>query len=351
MRVALIVDEFSVEKGTGIARYCSELYQGLKERGIDVEPIMVKHPDIPFGEAINHLFMLPYQVLKRVNEFDIVHATSPVTGLCFPFIRKPKVMTYHDIITMIFKDSGNSLHAKLAAPLFFRTGKWSDRIITVSSQTKEEIVEHLGFPEKKISVVNIGLDNDFKPLEKKKKDHFTIGYVGAFTLRKRIDYLIRAFHHLKKEHPDVNVKLILCGKEWLEYDNLVKLVKEIGLQEYVEFRGFIPQEKLVDTYNSFDVFAITSEWEGFCMPILEAQMCGVPVVIREEARIPKEASECCLKANSQEDMANIMYKNLTGPSFRENIIDTGLDYSKGFTWERTVNDTLKVYEDVLSGTS
>lgn len=347
MRVALIVDEFSVEKGTGIARYCGELYKGLKERGIDVEPIMVKQPDIPFGEAINHLFMLPYNVLKRVNEFDIVHATSPVTGLCFPFIRKPKVMTYHDIITMIFKDSGNSFHAKLAAPLFFRAGKWSDRIITVSSQTKEEIVEHLGFPEEKISVVNNGLDDDFKPLEKKKKDHFIIGYVGAFTLRKRIDYLIRAFHHLKKEHPDINVKLVLCGKERLEYENLVKLVKELGLQEDVEFKGFIPQGKLVETYNLFDIFAITSEWEGFCMPILEAQRCGVPVVIRGDARIPDEVVRWCLKANSEENMAQVIYKRLDDPHFREDIIMKGIDHSKRFTWDKMIEKTISIYNNLL----
>ncbi len=349
MRVALIVDEFSVEKGTGIARYSYELYKGLKDRGIDVKPIIIKSSKIPFGEAINHVFRLPYHVLREVKDFDLVHATSPITGLCFPFIKKPKVMTYHDIISMIFKDSGNSRHARLAAPLFFRIGMWSDRIIAVSSQTKEELVEHLGFQEEKVAVINLGLDNGFEPCRREKKDHFTIGYLGAFTLRKRVDYLVRVFYLLKKEHPGMRVKLALCGKKSLEYNNLVRLVKDLGIENDVEFRGFIPQEKLRETYNSFDVFAITSEWEGFCMPILEAQRCGVPVIIREDARIPKEASECCLKANSEEDMAYIVYKHSTEPGFRENIINRGLDYSKRFTWERTVNDTLKAYEDVLSG--
>ncbi|MCL7476134.1 MAG: glycosyltransferase family 4 protein, partial [ANME-2 cluster archaeon] len=188
MKVALIVDEFSVEKGTGIARYSYELYKGLKDRGIEVEPIMVKPPGVPFGQAINHVFRLPYRVLRRVNEFDIVHATSPITGLCFPFIRKPKVMTYHDIISMVYKDSGNSLHARVAAPLFFRVGKWSDRIIAISSQTKEEIVEHIGFPEEMIDVINIGIDGELRPLENEKKDYFNIGYLGAFNIRKRVDY-------------------------------------------------------------------------------------------------------------------------------------------------------------------
>lgn len=348
MKVALIVDEFSVEKGTGIARYSYELYKGLKERGVKVEPILIKPPEIPFGEAINHVFKLPYHILKRANDFDIIHATSPITGLCFPILKKPKVMTYHDIITLIYKRSGNSLHARLAAPLFFRIGNWSDRIITVSSQTKDEIVDHLKIPHEKIDVVNIGIDDGFIPLPTKKQDVFTVGYLGAFTLRKRIDYLIKAFYLLKKEHPDIKVKLAICGKKKLEYENLMKLVKELCLEDDVEFRGFIPQEKLVETYNSFDIFALTSEWEGFCIPIIEAQSCRVPVVIREDAHIPKETSVCCVKAGSEEDMAENIYQLLIDYNLREEVMNKGLDYSKKFTWEKTVDETLKVYEGLLS---
>ena len=348
MKVALIVDEFSVEKGTGIARYSYELYKGLKDRGIDVEPIMVKPPDVPFGQALNHVFRLPYRVLRRVNEFDIVHATSPITGLCFPFIRKPKVMTYHDIISMIYKDSGNSLHARLAAPLFFRVGKWSDRIIAVSSQTKEEIVEHLGIPGEKIVVVNNGLDSELKPLEKENRNIFIIGYLGAFNLRKRIDYLVRAFYHLKKEHPEMKVKLVLCGKKTMEYENLVKLVTELGLEEEVEFRGFIPQEQLGDTYNSFDLFVLPSEWEGFGIPIIEAQRCGVPVIIRKDAKIPDEVLRCCLKVDSEEDMADKIFQMLTASGMSEEMIKKGLEQCRGFTWERAVDETIRVYENVLT---
>lgn len=348
MKVALIVDEFSVEKGTGIARYSYELYKGLKERGIEVEPILIKPPEMPYGEAINHVFRLPYHLLKKANNFDIIHATSPITGLCFPLIKKPKVMTYHDIITLIYKGSGNSLHAKLAAPLFFRIGNWSDRIITVSSQTKDEIESCLKIPKEKINVVNIGVDNEFIPIKKEKQEVFTIGYLGAFTLRKRVDYLIRAFYFLKKEHPELKIKLAICGKKTLEYENLEELVREFCLEGDVEFRGFIPQEKLVETYNSFDVFALTSEWEGFCIPIIEAQRCRVPVIIREDAHVPKETSLCCLKADSEENMAEKLYQLLTDYSLKEKIVNKGLAYSKRFTWEKTVEETLRIYTEILS---
>lgn len=348
MRVGLIVDEFSVEKGTGIARYSYELYRGLKEKGIEVEPILIKPPDIPFSEAFNHVFRLPYHILKNANSFDIIHATSPITGLCFPFVKKPKVITYHDIITLIYRGSDNSLHARLAAPLFLRIGNWSDRIITVSSQTKEEILDYLKIPDNKIDVVNNGIDDGFIPYIKEKQEVFTVGYLGAFNLRKRIDYLIRAFYFLKKRHPDIKVKLAICGKKTFEYENLIKLVRELCLEDNVEFRGFIPQENLVETYNSFDIFALASEWEGFCIPIIEAQSCRVPVVIREDTHIPKETSMCCLKANSEEDMAEKFHQLLTECNLREEIMNKGLKHSKKFTWKNTVDKTLEIYENVLS---
>ncbi|MDW7775547.1 MAG: glycosyltransferase family 1 protein [Methanosarcinales archaeon] len=347
MKVALIVDEFSVEKGTGIARYSYELYKGLKDRGIEVEPIMVKPPGVPFGQAINHVFRLPYRVLRRVNEFDIVHATSPITGLCFPFMRKPKVMTYHDIISMVYKDSGNSLHARVAAPLFFRVGKWSDRIISVSSQTKEELINHLKFPEEIISVINYGLDESFRPLPDKEDNQLIVGYVGAFNLRKRIDYLIQVFYCLIKKHPELDVKLNIYGPKGAEYYNIINLTKKLGLEHVIEFKGFISGDKLVEAYNSLNIFAITSEWEGFCMPIIEAQKCGVPVVIRKDAHIPQEAAESCVKADSKESMADEMFKLLTDSKFKERIVKGGLDHTKQFTWNKTVEKTIKVYEDLI----
>jgi len=65
-------------------------------------------------------------------------------------------------------------------------------------------------------------------------------------------------------------------------------VRQLKLERAVEFRGFVPEEKLVKAYNSLDVFVMTSEWEGFGLPILEAQKCGVPVVIRDDARIRRK---------------------------------------------------------------
>jgi len=349
-RVALVVDDFLVASA-GIPRYCSALLNGLKERGIDVQTICTRAPRIPLGVAYNHVFKLTLQVLRRVGQFDIVHATCPITALSFPLINKLKVVTYHDSYSILGKESDVSPHARLLLPLVYRAvGAHSDRVIAHSTQTREELVGDLHVPDHKITTVNSGIDHRFVPFHTKDENPwYTIGYLGGISSsRKRVDYLIAAFSHLKRKHPELKTRLVLCGDEGGGATKLRLLAESLGILPDVDITGPVPDEKLVETYNSFDVFVLPSEWEGFGFPILEAQRCGVPVIIREDARIPKEVSSDCLKATSEEDMSDKIHDLLTNTRLRQAVVDQGLEYSQEFTWERTVQQTVDVYEELLA---
>jgi len=352
MKVALVTGELSIEKGTGIARYSRELLKRLEKVGVDVEVISTNPPRVPYGMAINHSLLLPHEVLRKTGDFDLIHATAPITAISFLFIKKPKIVTFHDLVSILCKCSGVRAHAKFSLPFLFRiAAKYSDKIIAVSTQTRDELVRYLKVPEEKIKVINSGISEDIQIKRKGKEDYYVIGYIGALASRKRIDYAIKAFYYLKRRHPGIEVKFHVFGKKEKEYSKLVELVKKLDLTGDVEFMGFVPDEKLVEAYNSFDVFVLPSDWEGFGIPILEAQRCGVPVVVRRDAHIPREVAIYCLKAKSEKDMAGRIYELLTNYNLREDIVNKGLEYSRNFTWEKTVNKTLKVYEEVLAKSS
>ena len=348
MRVALVADTFSVEKGTGIARYSQEMLSGLRSKGLFVEPIAPEPPAVPLGLAINHALRMPCLVRSKAGDFDVIHATSPITALAFPVVQRPKVVTYLDLVSLLCDETSSAVHTRLFAPLFLRIGKFADRIIAISSQTKQELIRHLGLPAEKITVVNLGIGDGFRPQSCTNRASHVIGYVGALSRRKALPYLMRAVRVLKASHPELPAKLVICGEKKLEYDTLVALATELDLNQIIEFRGSLTDEELVDAYSSFDVFVLPSEWEGFGLPILEAQRCGVPVIIREDAHIPQEVSTCCLKAGSEEDMADKICELLTDAKYRRAIIEEGLEYSQQFTWERTVRETVEVYEQILS---
>jgi glycosyltransferase involved in cell wall biosynthesis len=348
MRIALIADTFSVERGTGIARYSEALRSGLAAHGMAVQTICPQPPTVPFGLAINHALKMPYAVRSKAAGFDIIHATSPITALAFPIVQRPKVVTYLDLLSLLCDETSSAAHTRLFAPLFLRIGKFADRIIAISSQTKQELTQYLGLPAEKIVVVNLGIAEAFRPRPRMKTGHHVIGYVGALNRRKALPHLLRAVLILKVSHPELWARLVICGEKKHEYDALARLTRELGLEQIVEFRGSLTDQELVEAYNSFDVFVLPSEWEGFGLPILEAQRCGVPVVIREDAHIPREVQECCLKAASEQDMASKIYELLTNSNLRQPTIEQGLEHSRRFTWENTIRKTLQVYEQALS---
>lgn len=348
IKLGLIGDSFSVKTGTGIGRYNKELLSGMTNKGLSVKKISRSPLNVPYGIALNHILFYPYLMFKHFNEVDVFHATSPTNAIFFPFIKKPCIVTYHDLTALICKDCGIKKHARIASPYIYKiAAKYSNKIIANSTQTKEELIKHLKIPESKISVINLAIDEKFGPSCSKNNsnnDCYTIGYIGALNKRKSIDFLIRAYYCMKKDYPFLKTKLFICGSKNLEYLSLKELAIQLGISNDVEFTGFIPDDKLVDTYNSFDIFVLPSKWEGFGLPILESQKCGVPVIIREDSLIPREVSKWCIKVKSEIDMANNIYELLTDSSMRSSVINNGLEYSKQFTWEKTINETLNLYE-------
>jgi len=335
----------------GIDRYVNELYRELRKKGVDIQIVWTGEPRAPFQKTLHSFFFLPPKVLKDSRRFDLIHASQPMFCQAFPFLPKPKVVTFFDLIPILGRRwVSMKEHLRLFNFAVFSTwmifAKFSDKIITISTQTFEELRE-FGFPEEKLRVIPIGVSDKFVKLDMEKGEKKIIGYLGPVTYRKGVDFVIKSFSHLVRKH-EIDAELWICGK-WekeYEYKHLVDLAKTLGVEDRVKFKGFIPQEKIVETYNRFDVFLFGSVYEGFGLPILEAQRCGVPVVIRKDARIPAEVSKCCVKAISPEDMAEKTFELLTNEGLRKKISKQGIEYASGFTWERTAEETVKVYEEL-----
>ena len=344
------------DEGGGIGRYTQKLYESLKDEGIDVEIIWKDEISLPIKVTFHSFFNLPFTVLKNSKKFDIIHSTWVGHSVAFPMISKPKLTTIYDLILIYgTRWTSSRPHLRLFNFSIFKSYlsfvKSSDLLLAISSQTKNELIRY-GFSEDNIRVTPLGVDKRFKP-RKLKKDRFIVGYLGALTYRKGIEYVIESFALFKKlavgkDDPITESELWLCGKEGGDYPSgyLSELAKKLGIEEYVKFKGFIPEEKIVETYNRFDVFVFGTHYEGFGLMILEAQRCGIPVIVRDSAKIPKEVSEYCLKAISPQDMATKIHNLVANKNLRKKLVKEGIKYSSKFTWERTAKETLKVYEEL-----
>ncbi len=351
MKVCLLAYEVSKSTGQGVCRYGAELYDELLRNGIDVELVTKKTIETPM---IHDNFVIPFEIIKRLGKNFIFHSITPRQGIYTPLILRPKsIVTILDMIPLReqeIKDSPSPFLASIYGRYVYNMAKKARKIITISSLIKKEIIENLNVDESKIEIAHLAAGNQFKPL-KVKKEKLRVGYVGGLAPRKRVGILIKSFNILMKNHPDLDCELFIYGPKGEtslinEYPKLLEMTKQMGLKN-VHFGGFVPYEKLVPTYNSLDVFVFPTKYEGFGMPIIEAQRCGLPVITMEDGNNPEEVVKKTIQCKDEKEVSEMIFRLLTDKKFKNKISKEGLKYSKRFTWENCAKKTIKVYEELV----
>ena len=181
-----------------------------------------------------------------------------------------------------------------------------------------------------------------------KKGELLIGTVGSLIRRKRIRDLIEALGMIEGK-TGYSVKCLIVGKG-PERENLFELVRKRGLDGKVIFTGF--QDDAVSYINAMDVFAMTSEQEGFPRVVLEAMLMQKPVIasrIRgtEELVVENGTGRLFRKGNSRK-LAACLIELLSSPLLRKALGTAGQErVLENFSIEEYVNNVQKVFVEVL----
>ena len=128
------------------------------------------------------------------------------------------------------------------------------------------------------------------------------------------------------------------------------LITTNNLWPNVHLLGYVPDEELPILYNLTDIFAYPSLYEGFGLPILEAQACGCPVITSNVSSMPEVAGESAILVDpyNVEEIASAIHKVSSDKNLRDNLIQKGFENCKRFSWQRCEEETLKVYEEVCN---
>jgi glycosyltransferase involved in cell wall biosynthesis len=325
--------------GKGIERYSNDLFSKFKNKK-NVEIVGNSH--IP--QWINDLLYIPYKLIGRGN--GIFHALSPREALFLPFLKKKSIATFHDILPLTkYHYPKAGILAKIYYAIVWNIAKHVKYIVADSYLTKKELIRKLGVNPRKIVVINIGVDDKFKPRKRRKQKIATVGYLGSMALRKRVDKVVKSFKILQEKYPNLKCRLIIGGgkpKHLFSFD-VERLIKMLNVKNVV-ISGHIPEKRLVDIYNMFDVFIYPCEYDGYCLPILEAMRCGVPVITFRNAKIPLEIARKTIRCRNMEEVADQIYKLLTNKRYRNKISHDMIEYSKKFCWKKYIQKLLKVYK-------
>jgi glycosyltransferase involved in cell wall biosynthesis len=232
--------------------------------------------------------------------------------------------------------------------------------ITVPSQcTKDDLVRHLAADPDEVTVVSRGVDPRFQPARRldpvaalKRRYRLPdrlILYVGTIEPRKNLPRLIGAYRRLREEGAPHGL-VIAGGRGWL-CDDVFEAAGRDGLREHVVFTGQVGEDDLLALYQSADVFAYPSLYEGFGLPVLEAMACGVPVVCSDRGSLPEAAGDAALLVDPTDEpaMAAALVRALHDDDLRREMTARGLRRAQEFTWDKVARNFLSVYREVAAG--
>lgn len=311
---------------------------------------------LPFG-----LFSLPNQVrmpgLLKSLGIDVFHSTNYMIPLpAFPRDRRGKIRcltTLHDLIPLVFPEyvprSRKKQFFALYRMLMLEVARRSDLILTVSRNSKEDILKHLRIPASRaddVVVIPEGVSPRFKPLSRadRRPGQKAILWVGRADPYKNVEVLIRAFARLREQYRG-GLQLKLVGPKDARYPEASRLATELGIDKEVVWAGYLGDEDLVKAYQDADLFMLPSLYEGFGLPVLEAMACGTPVICSTKGSLSEVAGTAAIRVQPNDviGMAEAMKRVLVDNRMAQDLSERGLRHAEKFSWTRTAQMTLNAY--------
>jgi glycosyltransferase involved in cell wall biosynthesis len=245
-----------------------------------------------------------------------------------------------------------------------RQSRFSDKIITVSQSTKDDLVNLYGLDPARIEVIYSGISPtinqvDFQEanmrgrgridgdeLKKFRVDNNLPGkfilFLGKFEPRKNIGGLVQAFNILKRNKNFNEIHLVLLGsKGWL-YKDIFREIKNSEFRDKIIIRDFVSDKERNYYYSLADIFVYPSFFEGFGFPPLEAITCGTPVVVSANSSLPEVVGRGALMVDPYniDEIARAMSSILSNGALKDKLVYEGLCRINSFSWKHSAEKTL-----------
>ncbi|MFT6849530.1 MAG: glycosyltransferase involved in cell wall biosynthesis [Sphingobacteriales bacterium] len=271
----------------------------------------------------------------------------------------PSIQVIHDLNFEHNPEFVPFFERKFYRYFFPRYARKAARIATVSSFSKQDIIDVYGIAENKIDVVYNGAGKQFQPLsdieQVEIRNEISGGvpyflYVGAFHHRKNMHGMVNAFSKFKRLTQS-KVKFVFVGEKLFGDPAFAKAYETCEFKNDFIFTGRLASEKLPKVIASAQTMVYVPFFEGFGIPPLEAMQSGTPVICSNVSSLPEVVGNAALTVNPKDcdEIVSALSRMDSDPELRENFKRLGLEQAKKFSWEKTARALYNSIEKVLNG--
>lgn len=358
---------------TGTGRYLLNVLRELPNVDKQNEYYLFTNSDYSFDKSFFKVISLKLSVLpvkiyspfwlnfvlpRLLKEYKIDLLFAP--NILVPMVRLENtkiVSVVHDVIPRVYEKYYPYLYRMYLSFFLPRSLKKSDKVITVSQHSKDDLLRIYNLDEKKIGIAYNTASNIFKPayiLNLEKANFISelnlpkkyLLYVGVVEKRKNVLGVLKILDILNAKGSDLN--LVLVGKPGYGFKNIeTEMKRRTGVIRYF---SFLDDQLLAYTYNNAFAFLFPSYYEGFGIPPLEAMQCGIPVLSSNTSALVEVVEKGGLMHDPEDytAFANDILKLENDQSFYNKMKYNALEQAKKFNINETTEKIVHIFNQLLA---
>ncbi|MFA4930529.1 MAG: glycosyltransferase family 1 protein [Patescibacteria group bacterium] len=367
----ICIDARFIAGGDGLARYTYKLLENILKidrqnqyiilvykQDVGMIDFKYENYEVVGVDFVHYTVGEQWGMWRYLNKMkpDLVHFTNfnhPI------FYQGKFITTVHDITLLFYP---GRVRRKFISQFGYKVAMHSavmnsERMITVTEYTKNDILKYFGGKAENMAVVYEAINDKFVRCEDEKyigqvKNKYKISapyfvYLGQWRVHKNLVGLVEAFDKYKQGGS--NMQLVLIGKEDPRYPEVRQAIDRSKYKNDVIITGWVEEEEVPALVTGANSYIFPSKYEGFGFTPLEAMQCGIPVASSNASCLPEVLGEAVIyfDPDNIDEMAEAMRRIVDNENLRVDLVKRGYAQVAKYSWEKMAKETLAVYNQVL----